>query len=233
MGEVIRVNFSRPMPVFPLPDDVLLPHAIKALHIFEQRYRQMVNEVLDESGQVAMATFDGDDWKASGDQTPRLRPVVCIGQIIRHEGLPDGRQNILLHGVCRARIERMIEPTGDRLYRLGVLRPLEPVDADPPAMEDVRAELSSLLHCRRLRHLRCRSTVQEWFDREEISTHALLELLGFAVVRDAEVRYKLLEEADPYGRAEILKCELNKLREIVAAASRQSHERWPKGMSWN
>lgn len=233
MGEVIRVNFSRPMPVFPLPDDVLLPHGIKALHIFESRYRQMIDDVLDCSGQIAMATFANDDWKAHYFENPQIRPVVCIGQIVRHEALPDGRHNVLLHGVCRARIERMLEPKGDRLYRLGVLRPLEPVDEDPPLMDDVRDELRAMLHSQRLKCLRCRETVQEWFDRDEISTHALLELLGFAVVRDTEVRYRLLEEADPYCRAEILKGELTKLSEIVAAATRQSQDRWPKGVSWN
>ena len=42
MAEVISVNFSKPMPLFPLPEVVLLPHAIQPLHIFEPRYRLMV-----------------------------------------------------------------------------------------------------------------------------------------------------------------------------------------------
>jgi len=61
MTEAIRVNFGRPMPVFPLPDAVLLPHAIQPLHVFEQRYRQLVNDCLDGSGQIAIAAFAGVD----------------------------------------------------------------------------------------------------------------------------------------------------------------------------
>ena len=233
MTEVIRINFARPMPVLPLPDDVLLPHAIRALHIFEPRYQQMVKESLDHSGQIGMATFAGEDWKQQYFDTPALRPVVCIGQVVRHESLSDGRHNILLHGVCRARIERLIEPNVQRLYRLAVLRPMERVDEEPPPMDDVRIELRSLLECPYLKHLRCLETVLEWFDRDEISTHSLLELLGFAVVRDTEIRYRLLEEADPMQRAHILKGELNKLSDVVCAASRQSYRKWPKGASWN
>jgi Lon protease-like protein len=233
MTEVIRINFARPMPVLPLPDDVLLPHAIKALHIFEPRYRQMINEALDHSGQIGMATFAGDEWKKNYFSTPSLRPVVCIGQMVKHETLPDGRHNILLHGVCRARIERLIEPSAQRLYRLAVLRPVERVEEEPPAMDDVRVELRTLLDCPYLKHMRCLDTVLEWFDRDEISTHSLLELLGFAVVRDTEIRYRLLEEADPIQRARILKGELSKLSDVVCVASKQSFRKWPKGASWN
>jgi Lon protease-like protein len=221
------------MPVFGLPDDVLLPHAIRALHIFEPRDRQMIDETLDRSGLLSMAVFETQQWKQNFDDTPALRPVVCVGRMVRHESLPDGRHNILLHGICRARIERLIEPNGQRLYRLAVVRPMERVEADPPPMDDVRNELQSLLMCPHLKHLRCIETVTQWIDREEISTHALLELIGFAIVRDTEVRYRLLAEPDPNLRAQIIKDELNQLSEVVCAASRQSHRRWPKGASWN
>lgn len=233
MSDVIRVNFARPMPVFPLPDDVLLPHAIKALHIFEPRYRQMIDETLDRSGQICMAVYETEDWKQHFEPAPAIRPVVCVGQLVRHESLPDGRHNILLHGICRARIERLIEPNGQRLYRLAVLHPMERIDTDPPPMDDVRDELQSLLACPHLQHLRSIDTVTEWLDREEISTHALLELIGFAIVRDTEVRYRLLAEPDPMLRAELIKDELHQLSEVVCAASRQSFKRWPKGASWN
>ncbi len=221
------------MPVFPLPDDVLLPHAIKAIHVFEPRYRQMIDETLDRSGQICLAVYESEDWKQHYEDRASLRPVVCVGQLVRHESLPDGRHNILLHGICRARIERLIEPTGQRMYRLAVLRPLERLDADPPPMEDVRIELQSILQCPFLQRLRCIETVTEWIDRDEISTHALLELIGFAIVRDTEVRYRLLSEPEPKTRAEIIMCELHRLSKVVSTASRQSHKRWPKGASWN
>jgi Lon protease-like protein len=234
MTESIRVNFARPMALFPLPDAVLLPHAVQPLQIFEPRYRQMVNDCLDSSGQMAMATFEGRIWRSPEHRAqPRLRPAVCVGQIVRHEPLPGGRQLIILQGVCRARITTMQEPGEGRLYRMAQLTPTERVQDDPPAMTDVRLELRDLLHRPRLRRVRSVDSVIDWFDRDDISTHALLELVGFALVRDTEVRYRLLAEPDPLARAAIIRRELRGLDSLIALADRQGFRRWPKGVSWN
>ena len=130
MSETIRVNFGKPIPLFPLPDTVLLPHAILPLHIFEPRYRRMVGTCLDGPGQIAIGTFERAESSRTGGSIP-VRLAVCIGQIIHHDALPDGCYNILLHGVCRAKIRQIIEPESDRPYRMAKLVPLERVDETP------------------------------------------------------------------------------------------------------
>ena len=233
MSEVIRVNFSKPMPLFPLPDAVLLPHAVQPLHVFEQRYRKLVEDCLDQAGQIAMATFRGNDWKLDYQgQAPR-RPAVCVGQIVHHEELSDGRHNLLLHGVCRAKIEKLFEPNDDRPYRIARLVPLEQVDQQPPAMENVRKSLRNMLVSPRLSKMRSVDTVMQWFDRDDVSTHALLELIGFALVHDNELKYRLLAEANPLRRARLIKQELTNLDHLVSKAEQQAFRSWPKGMSWN
>lgn len=221
------------MPLFPLPDAVLLPHAIQPLHVFEPRYRQMVEDCLDGPGQIAMATFAGAAWREEYDGTPPLRPAVCVGQIVHHDALPGGRHNILLHGVCRAKIDQLVDPDEERPYRMAKLVPLEAVDKDAPRMLDIRRDLKRLLVGPRLRRMRSVDAVMQWFDREDVSTHALLELIGFALVHDTELRYKLLAEANPRRRAGLIKQELASLDNLVNRADRQSFKRWPKGMSWN
>lgn len=221
------------MPLFPLPDAVLLPHAIQPLHVFEPRYRQMVEDCLDGPGQIAMATFAGAAWREEYDGTPPLRPAVCVGQIVHHDALPGGRHNILLHGVCRAKIDQLVDPDEERPYRMAKLVPLEAVDKDAPRMLDIRRDLKRLLVGPRLRRMRSVDAVMQWFDREDVSTHALLELIGFALVHDTELRYKLLAEANPRRRAGLIKQELASLDNLVDRADRQSFKRWPKGMSWN
>lgn len=241
MAEEIRVNFSRPLPLFPLPDAVLLPHAILPLHIFEHRYRQMVDDCLDQHGQIAMATYVGrnhqNDTLADGDgeshDLAEIRPVVCVGQIVQHEGLPDGRHNILLHGVCRARILNIDESDTDRLYLLAELEPLEMPANKPAQMTEVRDTLRELLQGDRLSRMRSVDTVLEWFGREEIPTHALLELIGFTMVKDNEVKYQLLAEPDPFQRAELIMRDLKHIDELIRQAEQQSYRTWPKGMSWN
>jgi uncharacterized protein len=233
MPEFVQVNFGRPMPLFPLPDTVLLPHAVLPLHIFEKRYRQMIEDVLDSAGQIAMASFNNKDWKAHYHGIPPLRPAVCIGQIVQHEALDEGKHNVLLHGVCRARIKQMLEPEGERTYRMAKLLPLEKVEEHPPAMTGLRRELRRLLKNPRLKRMRSVETVVQWFDRDDVSTHALLELIGFALVHDSELKYKLLEEASPQHRARLIKRELKNLDHLVQSAERQGYRDWPKGMSWN
>jgi Lon protease-like protein len=152
---------------------------------------------------------------------------------VHHESLADGRHNILLHGVCRARIQKVIEADEDRPYRLVSLTPLENVDEEAPPLNDIRTGLRKMLGGPRLCRMRGVDTVIEWFDRSDVSTHALLELIGFALVRDNNVKYKLLAEPNVQERAKVLQCELQRIDHLVQRADHQSHKDWPKGMSWN
>jgi Lon protease-like protein len=231
MSQTVRVNFSRPMPLFPLNGTVLLPHAVQPLDIFEPRYRQMIEDSLDQSGQIALANYAGDE--NGNDFGPPLRPAVCVGQIIQHEKLDDGRHYILVHGVCRATIEEMLEPDTSRLYRLAKLVPLEALDQDPPPLETVRTSLQRLLAGSRLRRMKSVGTVLQWFDREDVPTHALLELVAFTLVQDAELKYRLLAEADAFLRARMIRHALRLLDRMVVLAEHQSYGEWPKGQSWN
>ena len=54
MAQTVTIDFSQPVPLFPLPGCMLLPHATVPLHIFESRYRDMVGDVLDGAGLIAM-----------------------------------------------------------------------------------------------------------------------------------------------------------------------------------
>jgi hypothetical protein len=231
MGDTVRVNFGKAIPLFALPDTVLLPHALLPLHVSEPRYRQMVSECLDGQGQLAIATFASP---RSGQPEPvAVRSITCVSQIIEHQVLADGRYNILLHGVCRARIRRLIEPDGERSYRLAALAPIEALDKPPEPMPEVRQEIGGLLAVPALKNLRGIETLLDWVSRHNVPTHALLELIGFTIVRDTELKYQLLAEADPRRRARIIAGELRHIDGLMRRVRRQRGEAWPKGMSWN
>lgn len=235
MSEAIRVNFGRPAPLFPLPETVLLPHALLPLHIFEPRYRQMVGDVLDQSGQIAVATFQGSAREAARSSSPKIRPIVCIGQILQHESLPDGRYNILLRGICRARLTAIQEADDERLYRTGTLEPIETLEGAPPELPGLRSEFRDLLHDNSMDHIRGIQTIREWVERDEdeVPTHALIELIGFALIHQVDRKYKLLALPDPAERGELVADELHQLQSLILRALAQHPERWPKGMSWN
>src|SRR5688572_10166724 len=93
------------VPLFPLPSVVLFPRAVLPLHIFEDRYRAMTADALDGDGLIAMALLK-PGWEKSYYGKPAIEPVVCVGKIVSHEKLPDGKYNFLLEGQVRARVIR-------------------------------------------------------------------------------------------------------------------------------
>jgi len=102
-GERARVLAAlQRLKIFPLPNAVLLPGSTVPLHIFEPRYRKMTRDCNDTDRVLALAQI------APGVQRPhepaRVLPTIGVGVLTRVEALPDGRFNILLTGVLRARI---------------------------------------------------------------------------------------------------------------------------------
>src|SRR5947208_14651110 len=83
------------VPLFPLPNVVLLPRAILPLHIFEERYKAMTADALAGDRQVAMALLK-PGWERNYYQKPAIEPIVCVGKILTHERLADGKYNFLL-----------------------------------------------------------------------------------------------------------------------------------------
>jgi len=86
------------VPLFPLPNVVLFPKTLRPLHIFEPRYRAMVAEAISGDGLIGMM-FLKDGWENQYDQNPPMESIGCLGRIIQHNQLPDGRYYITLLGI--------------------------------------------------------------------------------------------------------------------------------------
>lgn len=89
------------VPVFPLPQVVLFPHAQLPLHIFEPRYRTMLEDCLASNGAIIIAQLDR---KGGG----RINEYAGAGVITEHTKLPDGRSNIIVSGRVRVRLEELV-----------------------------------------------------------------------------------------------------------------------------
>ena len=101
--------------LFPLPDLVMFPHVVQALHIFEPRYIAMVEEALAADRQIAMVLLR-DGWKLDTTRAPPIHATACLGRIVSHNRLENGRYNLLLAGIVRARILQECET--DAPFRL-------------------------------------------------------------------------------------------------------------------
>ncbi|HYE02836.1 MAG TPA: LON peptidase substrate-binding domain-containing protein [Phycisphaerales bacterium] len=231
----VRVNFGRPMPIFPLNAVVLLPHAVIPLHIFEPRYRQLVNDALDGTGQLAMAVFEGDRWKSEYHGRPPVRPAVCVAQIVQHHRFPDGRYNVALQGICRAHIVREVPASQTRLYREALLEPVGVQRFDEAVLRPQREALARLLSQPPLTDLRDAITVREHLVDPQFPTSVLLDLVSLSFVTDPGAQYRLLDQGDPRTRAAVLLDELGDVKRLLERAQpqREGLEGAPKGVSWN
>src|SRR5688572_13280494 len=95
--------------LFPLPNLVLYPHVMQPLHIFEERYRELMQDALASDRLIAMAVLE-PGWEAEYDSRPRVSPYACLGKVVAHHRLDDGRYNLLLLGVQRVRICHELAP---------------------------------------------------------------------------------------------------------------------------
>lgn len=93
------------LPLFPLPV-VLLPGAVMPLHIFEQRYRDMVADALQHDRRFGLIYHDWDDH---GPFLAEYGQVGCLAEIREYEALEDGRYLLIVQGVDRFVIDDGLE----------------------------------------------------------------------------------------------------------------------------
>jgi uncharacterized protein len=114
--------------LFPLPGVVLFPHVVLPLHIFEPRYREMTREALEGDRLITIVQTRSDaDWTGHGE--PAIEEIGCLGKIIRHEQLADGRYNFLLLGKRRVRLIR--EREGPSLFRTAEVELIDEIEPGP------------------------------------------------------------------------------------------------------
>jgi Lon protease-like protein len=96
------------IPLFPLPNLVLFPHIVVPLHIFEERYKSMINACI-ESGEVFGLVLLRTGADEESEET--IHRVGVTARIVEVERLDEGRMNILCEGEQRFRIYRFSQQT--------------------------------------------------------------------------------------------------------------------------
>lgn len=126
---------SRPVPVFPLPDVVLFPHARLPLHVFELRYRTMVRDALSGERTLAIATLRSG-WEHDYHGSPAFHELGCLAHFGEVEWLPNDCYDLQLEGVERVRFTKVVREFPYRSCEVERI-PLTPFDAEDPlaAME--------------------------------------------------------------------------------------------------
>ena len=96
------------LPVFPLPNAVLLPGMVLPLNVFEPRYLEMVDHALENGEHLGVPLLQ-PGFENDYEGRPDFEPVFGVGKILSHLRLPDGRRFIRIEGLGRARMERELD----------------------------------------------------------------------------------------------------------------------------
>jgi Lon protease-like protein len=184
------------LPMFPLKNAHLFPGAVLPLHIFEPRYIEMIEHVLDNgSNAIAISSLKS----STEDQTPPpVRSVMGAGVIFAAEKLDEGRWNVLLRGVSRVKLDEELPQTHQfRRIRCAALE-----DQDVSLSHPLHGQLRSLLGQLAESAPEAREGLNLIMSQGG-SPAELTNLLGAHATSDPYVRRQLLETLDVERRLHI------------------------------
>jgi len=200
MDPTILENFDGKVRLFPLPNVVLFPRVIQPLHIFEPRYKQMVEDALEDNRLIALCLLQ--PTAGLGGSTSPIYPDICIGQILQEERLPDGRFNLLLQGVSRAKIIK--EVNNGKLYRTAKVEILHDVPNSSVENED---RMRTRLVKRMTKWFTQQPSAKEQLDRlvnSDLSLGNLCDIFSFALPLSVDMKILLLQLVNVEDRASLL-----------------------------
>ena len=176
-------------PLFPLPDVVFFPKTLLPLHVYEPRYRALASEALEQDGIICTALLK-PGWESDYYGSPEVYPVGCVGKIVQHQKLPDGRYNITLDGIAKVSIESQVrlEP-----YRLVRVKPMEDDStwARGRRAAEEAAELMRLF--RQVHEGQAPSILLAEMLGQEMTPESILNTVALNLNAEPEVKEQLLE----------------------------------------
>ena len=106
-------NLPTEVPIFPLSNFIIFPKTTVPLNIFEPRYIDMINDSMKSNKSIGMIQPKNI---VSGNNSPELHEVGCLGKITSFKETEDGRYLIELKGLIR--FENIKELTTKKNYRI-------------------------------------------------------------------------------------------------------------------
>lgn len=131
-------------PIFPLPTVNLFPETTASYHIFEPRYVEMIESVLEGDGLLALGVLKPgyeEDYYGS----PEIYPVGCLGRVQSYEKLENGKYNIVLEGLFRVGFGEVVKDNPFRVAELIELPESDGQDIFNDEREDLLLRLNYLV----------------------------------------------------------------------------------------
>ena len=181
------------IPIFPLPNALLLPEGQLPLNIFEPRYLAMIEDALATPGRLIGMVQPVDEDGA-------LFGIGCAGRITYFQETGDGRFMIALNGVCRFRLAG--HQLSARGYRLADVSWNE----FTPDLEDGAGGIADRDHMFAVmrRYFDTQGFEADWEQIERSDDSAILNTLAMVCPFDVAEKQALLEAEGMRRRADLL-----------------------------
>ena len=192
------IRIPREVPIMVLPNAVLFPHSLLPLHIFENRYRQMLSHCLtgERMFSVALAKTGIREPKGVED----LRSVAGIGLIRACVGNENGTSNLVLQGLARVRI---VDWTQEEPFRIAEIELIESRIGNAIEADALGEKVKEL--CVRIQQLGLPLPPNLLEQMHQIdSPEILADVVGAAFVSELAPRQQLLESPDVAERLRLL-----------------------------
>jgi Lon protease-like protein len=188
------------LPLFPLPNLVFFPETRLPLHVFEPRYRRMVEDAVAGENRFGIVLLR-PGWEADYFGVPDVYGYGTIGTIEQALPLDDGRYNLIVRGEVRFRIVDEVPSDPYRTARV-VAEPQRTRSAEESyAQRQWLADLSRQY----LQYLPDQPEVPEI---DTVALEALTNALIMSLNLSIEEKQRLLEIDDVIARAEDVGAEL-------------------------
>ena len=182
----------------PLSGVLLFPNALLPLHIFEPRFRDMLDRALHDDRMlcVALVRPERRQWRSSAD----FFPVSTVGLIRACVGRSDGTSDLILQGIRRVEFSEFEQEAPFPIARIKPLKTRTKLTVETDALTAKVLEFYS--------HLKeSGRELPEKIDRylsEMNDPEMLADLIASAIINDATRRQQLLEELDLNQRLRLL-----------------------------
>ncbi len=193
------------IPIIVLPQAVLFPNSLLPLHIFEPRYRAMLEASL--GGPRIFGVAQTLDWGDPALPVSDLAEIMGIGVIRACVERSEGTSDLILQGLARVQIigEKQSEP-----FRIVEIESVVTEVSDQQRVRELAATLRAQSGVLRQRGYHMPQKMDQYLESIE-DPEIIGDLMAAAFIENPDVRQEILETSDLESRLEIVLAAMKKL----------------------
>ena len=220
------IEIPKALPVMTLRGVVLFPKAMMPLRIFEERYRQMLDDVLN-TNRIFGIVCEREDVAEDEIHLEHPFEVATAGLIRVSKKHDDGTSFVLLQGINRVKVKGIVQ---EMPYRIIEAEEIKSIHND--YSQDTRKEIEEALEQNKLLGGEVTDEMLEFLNPLE-DDDAFVDLAAFTLCRHTLRKQAMLEVEDLSKRASMLLTDLHRENDRLATIKLMMKKSDEKGLEEN